>query len=50
MPIRPEHKMTLAQVRRELEPMGFRFVESMEFLPVQRVIVFVRDDAPASAK
>jgi predicted methyltransferase len=46
VPIRPEHKMTLAQVRRELEPMGFRFVESMEFLPVQRVIVFVRDDAP----
>ncbi len=48
VPIRPEHKMTLAQVRRELEPMGFRFVESMEFLPVQRVIVFVRDDAPAA--
>jgi SAM-dependent methyltransferase len=46
VPIRPEHKMTLAQVRRELEPMGFRFVESMEFLPVQRAIVFVRDDAP----
>jgi SAM-dependent methyltransferase len=46
VPIREEHKMTLAQVRRELEPMGFRFVESMEFLPVQRIIVFVRDDAP----
>jgi predicted methyltransferase len=46
VPIRPEHKMTLAQVRRELEPMGFRFVESMEFLPEQRVIVFVRNDAP----
>ena len=46
VPIRAEHKMTLAQVRRELEPMGFRFVESMEFLPVQRIIVFVRDDAP----
>jgi SAM-dependent methyltransferase len=46
VPIRPEHKMTLAQVRRELEPMGFRFVESMEFLQTQRVIVFVRDDAP----
>jgi SAM-dependent methyltransferase len=46
VPIRPEHKMTLAQVRRELEPMGFRFVESMEFLPVQRIVVFVRDDAP----
>jgi predicted methyltransferase len=49
VPLRPEHKMTLAQVRRELEPMGFRFVESMEFLPVQRVIVFVRDDAPREA-
>jgi FkbM family methyltransferase len=46
VPIRAEHKMTLAQVRHELEPMGFRFVESMEFLPAQRVIVFVRDDAP----
>jgi predicted methyltransferase len=50
VPIRPEHKMTLAQVRRELEPMGFRFVESMEFLQTQRVIVFVRDDAPAPPK
>ncbi len=38
--IKPEHKMTLAQVRLEVEPRGFRFVDSLEFLRDQRVIVF----------
>ena len=38
--IKPEHKMTLAQVRSELEPLGWHFVESLEFLPDQHVIVF----------
>jgi len=40
VPIKPEHKMTLAQVRKELEPQGFRFRESFEFLPWQHIIVF----------
>ena len=33
VPIKPEHKMTLAQVRREVEPQGFIFKDSYEFLP-----------------
>ena len=33
VPIKPEHKMTVKQVRRELEPQGFVFKESLEFLP-----------------
>jgi ubiquinone/menaquinone biosynthesis C-methylase UbiE len=49
VPIKPEHKMTLAQVRRELEPQGFTFKESLEFLPWQHIIIFERPakaDAP----
>jgi ubiquinone/menaquinone biosynthesis C-methylase UbiE len=40
VPIKPEHRMTLAQVRAELEPMGFRLQDVFEFLVYQRVIVF----------
>ena len=40
VPIKPEHKMTLAQVRAEIEPMGFQVQEVLEFLAYQRVIVF----------
>ena len=40
VPIKPEHKMTLAQVRKELEPQGFTFKESLEFLPWQHIIIF----------
>jgi ubiquinone/menaquinone biosynthesis C-methylase UbiE len=40
VPIKPEHKMTLEQVRREVQPQGFVFKESLEFLPWQHVIVF----------
>ncbi len=40
MPIKPEHKMTVAQVRRELEPQGFKFREKFDFLPWQHIIVF----------
>jgi ubiquinone/menaquinone biosynthesis C-methylase UbiE len=44
VPIKPEHKMTLKQVRREVEPQGFGFVTSLEFLPWQHIIIF---DKPA---
>ena len=40
VPIRPEHKMTLQQVRAEIEPQGFRFDQSIETLPWQHIIVF----------
>ncbi len=45
VPINPEHRMTLAQIKKELEPSGFRFVDSLEFLPDQRIVIFTRDDA-----
>ena len=48
--IKPEHKMTLARLRAELEPMGFAFVESLEFLPDQRIVIFTRDDARPPAR
>ncbi len=40
VPIKPEHKMTLAQVRREIAPQGFVFKQSLEFLPWQHIIIF----------
>jgi ubiquinone/menaquinone biosynthesis C-methylase UbiE len=46
VPIKPEHKMTLKQVRLEVEPQGFNFKESLEFLPWQHVIIF---EKPAKA-
>jgi ubiquinone/menaquinone biosynthesis C-methylase UbiE len=42
--IKPEHKMTLAQLQRELASVHFRFVDSNEFLPDQRVVTFTPAD------
>lgn len=53
VPIKPEHKMSLKQARREVEPQGFKFQQSFEFLPWQHVIVFEKpaeEKARASAK
>lgn len=47
IPIKPEHKMTRAQVLRELEPRGFRLVQTSEALPWQHLLVFERADEPA---
>ncbi|MEO7729936.1 MAG: class I SAM-dependent methyltransferase [Kofleriaceae bacterium] len=38
--IKPEHKMTLPRIRDELTGLGFVFVESLELLPDQRVVIF----------
>jgi ubiquinone/menaquinone biosynthesis C-methylase UbiE len=38
--IKPEHKMTLAQLKLELAQLHFAFVESNEMLPDQRVVTF----------
>ncbi len=38
--IKPEHKMTLPQIQKELTALGFAFVDSLEFLPDQRVVIF----------
>jgi ubiquinone/menaquinone biosynthesis C-methylase UbiE len=40
VPIRPEHKMTVKQVRAEVEPEGYRFERSIEVLPQQHIIIF----------
>jgi SAM-dependent methyltransferase len=40
VPIKPEHKMTLPQLKAELAALGFGFVDSLEFLPDQRVVIF----------
>jgi ubiquinone/menaquinone biosynthesis C-methylase UbiE len=42
VPIKVDHKMTLAQIRLEVEAAGFELVESLEFLPYQRVVIFRR--------
>ncbi|MGA3239186.1 MAG: class I SAM-dependent methyltransferase [Bryobacteraceae bacterium] len=42
IPIRPEHKMTVVQVRAEIEPEEFRFVKTIETLPRQHIIIFVK--------
>jgi SAM-dependent methyltransferase len=49
VPIKPEHKMTTAQVRREIVPHGFIFQEPLEFLPWQHVFIFEKpgDDKAA---
>jgi len=40
VPIRPEHKMTVAQVKAELEPEGFRLDKVLETLPRQHILIF----------
>jgi ubiquinone/menaquinone biosynthesis C-methylase UbiE len=40
VPIQPLHKMSVQDVRSELEPMGFKFQRSLEFLPWQHVLIF----------
>ena len=40
IPIHPLHKMSVAQVRAEVEPAGFELVEVLGFLPSQDVIIF----------
>jgi len=40
VPIKPEHKMTLVQLRSELEGLGMHFVDSNEMLPDQRIVTF----------
>jgi ubiquinone/menaquinone biosynthesis C-methylase UbiE len=40
VPIRPEHKMTVSQVRAEVQPEGYRFDKAIEVLPQQHIIIF----------
>lgn len=40
VPIRPEHKMTVPQVKAEIEPEGYRFEKAIETLPRQHILIF----------
>jgi ubiquinone/menaquinone biosynthesis C-methylase UbiE len=42
VPIQPLHKMSVQDVRSELEPLGFKFQRSLEFLPWQHILFFSR--------
>ena len=40
VPIRPEHKMTVQQVKAEFQPEGFRLDRVSEVLPRQHILIF----------
>ncbi len=40
VPIRLEHKMTVPEVRAEIEPEGFRFERVIDTLPRQHILIF----------
>ncbi|HEX2522281.1 MAG TPA: class I SAM-dependent methyltransferase [Terriglobia bacterium] len=44
VPIKPEHKMTVQQVLKEIEPMGFRLKEKLDFLPWQHILIFEKEN------
>jgi ubiquinone/menaquinone biosynthesis C-methylase UbiE len=44
VPIKPEHKMTVVQAKKELEANGFKFKESIEILPWQHIIIFNKSE------
>ncbi len=46
VPIRPEHKMSVAEVRQEFEPEGFTLSAVLDDLPWQHILVLTRTDAP----
>jgi ubiquinone/menaquinone biosynthesis C-methylase UbiE len=40
IPIRPEHKMSVEEVRAEVQPEGFRFEKNLGALPRQHILIF----------
>ena len=44
IPIKPLHKMTVKQVKKELEDNGFQLVENGKFLKIQHFLVFEKVD------
>ena len=40
VPIRPEHKMAVAEVKAEVEPEGFKLEKVLEILPRQHILIF----------
>jgi ubiquinone/menaquinone biosynthesis C-methylase UbiE len=50
VPIKPEHKMSKAQIRKEWEANGFQVAEEYDGLPWQHVVYLKRRDAEAESK
>ncbi|HEX4170219.1 MAG TPA: methyltransferase domain-containing protein [Bryobacteraceae bacterium] len=50
VPIRPEHKMSLAEVKAEVTPEGYQFEKTVETLPWQHMIFFRRQVPSGTAK
>jgi len=50
VPIKRLHKMSKAQIDRELLPRGFQRVESFDELPWQHLVLFGRDDEPRTER
>jgi ubiquinone/menaquinone biosynthesis C-methylase UbiE len=42
VPIRIEHKMTVEEVKTEIEPEGYHFEKSLEVLPRQHILIFTK--------
>src|ERR1041385_3796924 len=40
IPIRPEHKMSVAEVKAEVEPEGYKLDKVLEILPRQHILIF----------
>jgi ubiquinone/menaquinone biosynthesis C-methylase UbiE len=40
--IRPEHKMSVEEVRAEVQPEGFRFEKNLATLPRQHILIFLK--------
>jgi tRNA A58 N-methylase Trm61 len=49
VPIREEHKMTVAEVKAELEPQGFVMSQVIETLPRQHILILTKAAAKAAA-
>ncbi len=46
--IKPDHRLGVEQARKEVEPEGFTFDESLEFLPWQHIMIFEKPEGEAS--
>ena len=45
VPVAPAHKMTIEQMRSEIEPVGFELDRILDFLPMQHGLIFTKREA-----
>lgn len=50
VPIKPEHKMSKAQILKEILPMGFKLAKQFDDLPWQHFMSFAKDEAAPAGK